>query len=139
VSERPDPKKAEQTAASDLQAGRDIYIGSITQIVNQSDAPQPAESPQISLSIDALVEQVRSLYRDKIQYMCGKMRFAESASSHHNLYTDVYILEELPHQRFANISERVRDFDPTADDFDPTADDFDHFTWAKCVTNECLG
>ena len=116
MNERLDPKKAEQTAASDLQAGRDIYIGSITQIVNQSDAPQPAESPQISLSIDALVEQVRS-YRDKIQYECGKMQFINRQVPINNLYTDVYILEHIPHQHFADISARVRDFDPTADDF----------------------
>jgi len=117
VSDRPESKKAELTAASDLQAGRDIYIGSITQIVNQSDPPKPAESPQISLSIDALVEQVRSLYRDKIRYECGKMQFINRQVPIDNLYTDVYILEDIPHQRFADISERVRDFDPTADDF----------------------
>jgi predicted NACHT family NTPase len=118
VSECPDPKKAEQTAASDLQAGRDIYIGNITQIVNQGDAPKPVEPPQNNLPIGTLVEQVRSLYRNKIQYECGKMRLLNRQVLIDNLYTDVYILEELPHQRFADISDRVRNFDPTADDFE---------------------
>ena len=91
MSDRPESKKAELTAASDLQAGRDIYIASITQIVNQSDAPKPAESPQINFSIDALVEQARSLYHDKIQYQCGTMQLLDV--SHpvdlDNLYVDV--------------------------------------------------
>jgi predicted NACHT family NTPase len=120
VNDRPDPKKAEQTAASDLQAGRDIYIGSITQIVNQSDPPKPAESPQISLSIDALVEQVRSLVCDKIQEQCGIMRLLDI--SHRvgldELYVDVNILDDIPNQRWARITDRLQDFDPTADEFE---------------------
>lgn len=120
MNDRPDPKKAEQTAASDLQAGRDIYIGSITQIVNQSDAPKPAESPQISLSIDALVEQVRSQVCDKIQDQCGIMRLLDI--SHRvgldELYVDVNILDDIPNQRWARITDRLQDFDPTADEFE---------------------
>lgn len=120
MSDRPESKKAELTAASDLQAGRDIYIASITQIVNQSDAPKPAESPQINFSIDALVEQARSLYHDKIQYQCGTMQLLDV--SHpvdlDNLYVDVNMLDKIPSQRWARISDRLQDFDPTADEFD---------------------
>ncbi len=120
MSDRPESKKAELTAASDLQAGRDIYINSITQIVNQGDAPKPAESPQINLSIDALVEQARSLVCDKIQEQCGIMRLLDI--SHRvgldELYVDVNILDDIPNQRWARITDRLQDFDPTADEFE---------------------
>jgi len=120
VSDRPDSNPIQQTAASHLQADGDIYIGSITQIVNQSDAPKPAESPQISLSIDALVEQVRSLYRDKIQYECGTMQLLDVSHpvALDNLYVDVNMLDKIPSQRWVRISDRLQDFDPSADDFD---------------------
>ncbi len=120
MSERPDSKKAEQTAASDLQAGRDIYIGNITQIVYQGDSPKPAESPQNNLPIDALVEQVRSRVYDKIQHQCGTMQLLDI--SHRvgldELYVDVNILDDIPSQRWARISDRLQDFDPTADEFE---------------------
>jgi hypothetical protein len=38
MSDRPDSNPIQQTVASYLQAGGDINIGSITQIVNQGDA-----------------------------------------------------------------------------------------------------
>jgi predicted NACHT family NTPase len=120
VSDHPETKKAEQTAASNLQAGRDIYIDSITLIHNLSDAPKPAELPQINLSIDALVDQVRAQVYDKIQHQCGIIQLLNI--SHlvdlDNLFVNVNILDEIPSQRWAKISAHLKDFNPSADEFD---------------------
>jgi predicted NACHT family NTPase len=66
--------------------------------------------------IDELVQEVRSLYRDKIQYDCGEMKLLNRQVSIDDLYTDVYILEDIPKLRSLDISERMQGFDPIADD-----------------------
>jgi len=35
-----------------------------------------------------------------------------------NLYVDVNMLDKIPSQRWVRISDRLQDFDPSADDFD---------------------
>jgi predicted NACHT family NTPase len=70
--------------------------------------------------IDALVQKVRALCRDKIQHQCGTMQLLDV--SHpvdlDNLYVDVNILEDIPSQRWERIADRQQDFDPTADNFE---------------------
>ncbi|HEY9600034.1 MAG TPA: NACHT domain-containing protein, partial [Allocoleopsis sp.] len=68
-----------------------------------------------SSDIDELVQEVRSLYRDKIQYDCGEMKLLNRQVPINDLYTDVYILEDTPKLRSLNISERMQGFDPIAD------------------------
>ena len=67
-------------------------------------------------SIDELVQEVRSLYRSKIQFDCGQIRFLNRQVPIDDLYTKVYILEDIPKLRSLDISERMQGFDPTADD-----------------------
>ncbi len=66
--------------------------------------------------IDELVREVRSLYRSKIQYDCDKIQFLNRQVSIDDLYTKIYILEDIPKLRSLDISERMQGFDPTADD-----------------------
>ncbi len=66
--------------------------------------------------IDELVREVRSLYRDKIQYDCGQMQLLNRQVPIDDLYTDVYILEDIAKLRSLNISERMQGFDAIADD-----------------------
>ena len=70
--------------------------------------------------IDTLVEQVRSLYRDKIQEQCGTLRLLDIARrvGVDNIYIDVNILEEITSQRWLEISDLVQGFNPDADEFD---------------------
>lgn len=77
----------------------------------------PDDSEQ---DISALVQEVRSLCRDKIQHQCGTMQLLDVPHpvKLDNLYVDVNILEDIPSQRWAMISDRLEDFDPTADNFD---------------------
>jgi len=75
------------------------------------DVPQHPEK-----SIDELVQEVRSLYRSKIQYDCDKIQFLNRQVPIDDLYTKVYILEDIPKLRSLDISERMQGFDPTADD-----------------------
>src|SRR5919199_5387130 len=65
--------------------------------------------------IDELVQEVRSLYHDKIEYDCGEMQLLNRQVPIDDLYTDVYILEDTPKLRSLNISERMQGFDPIAD------------------------
>jgi len=76
------------------------------------------EKKQDTNEIDALVQEVRSRIHDKILNDCGKMPLRNQQVTIDNLYTDVYILEDVPKQRFADISQRLRDFDSTADRFE---------------------
>ncbi len=83
----------------------------------QQDESEPVEKLQNKGSdIDELVREVRSLYRDKIQYDCGQMQLLNRQVSIDDLYTDVYILEDIPKLRSLDISERMQGFDPIADD-----------------------
>ena len=78
-------------------------------------------SPSVETSnIDVLVQNVRSLYRDKIQYQCGTMQLLDVSHPVEldSLYVDVNILEDMPSQRWERIADRLKDFDPTADKFD---------------------
>src|SRR5919199_364088 len=79
----------------------------------ESEAPNNKQSN--SSEIDELVQEVRSLYRDKIQYDCGEMQLLNRQVPIDDLYTDVYILEDTPKLRSLNISERMQGFDPIAD------------------------
>ena len=67
-------------------------------------------------SIDELVREVRSLYGSKIQSDCDKIPFLNRKVPIDDLYTKVYILEDIPKLRSLDISERMQGFDPTADD-----------------------
>ncbi len=67
-------------------------------------------------SIDELVRDVRSLYGSKIQSDCDKIPFLNRKVPIDDLYTKVYILEDIPKLRSLDISERMQRFDPTADD-----------------------
>ncbi|MBD2180296.1 NACHT domain-containing NTPase [Planktothrix sp. FACHB-1355] len=88
--------------------------------MNQGDAPKPVESPQNNLPIAVLVEQARLQVYDKIQHQCGTIQLLNI--SHlvdlDNLFVNVNILDEIPSQRWAKISDHLKDFDPSADEFD---------------------
>jgi predicted NACHT family NTPase len=85
---------------------------------SHSDASTDTTSGVETPDIDVLVQKARSRLYDKIQFDCGKMQLLNRQVPIDNLYTDVYILEDIPHQHFVDISERVQDFDPSADDFE---------------------
>jgi DNA-binding CsgD family transcriptional regulator len=84
---------------------------------SETDA-EPTQKKQDTNEIDALVQEVRSRIHDKILNDCGKMPLRNQQVTIDNLYTDVYILEDTPQQRVAEISQRLRDFDPTDDRFE---------------------
>ncbi|MBD1807451.1 NACHT domain-containing protein [Microcoleus sp. FACHB-SPT15] len=65
--------------------------------------------------IDELVQEVRSLYHDKIEYDCGQMQLLNRQAPIDDLYADVYVLEDIAKLRSLNITERIQGFDPSAD------------------------
>ena len=78
--------------------------------------PESAEKEQEQgTDIDKLVREVRSRCCDKIQYDCGEMQLLNRQVPIDDLYTDVYILEDIPKLRSLDISERMQGFDPIAD------------------------
>lgn len=80
--------------------------------------PEAESSHHNGIDIDALVQQVRQHCHDRIQYQCGKIKLLgiPQPVELDDLYINVNILEDIPSQRCSNISERIRNFDPTADD-----------------------
>lgn len=83
-----------------------------------SQAAQEKKQQDSALDIDALVREVQLCIHHKILNDCGKMPLRNQQVTIDNLYTDVYILEDTPNQRVADISQRLRDFDSTADRFE---------------------
>ncbi|HAZ47289.1 MAG TPA: hypothetical protein DCZ55_23255 [Cyanobacteria bacterium UBA11371] len=66
------------------------------------------------------VPQVRSQRYKKIKDQCGTMRMLDISQpiSISNIYTDVYILEEIACQQWRDISDLAQGFNPDSDDFD---------------------
>ncbi|MFB2980827.1 NACHT domain-containing protein [Microseira sp. BLCC-F43] len=66
------------------------------------------------------VPQVRSQRHKKIKDQCATMRMLDISQpiSISNIYTDVYILEEIACQQWRDISDLAQDFNPDSDDFD---------------------
>jgi predicted NACHT family NTPase len=84
------------------------------------EAIAPPTSQQESLEIDTLVQQVRQHCHDKIQTLHGKMQLLDISQpiDLDRLYVDVNILEQITSQRWLEITDLVRGFNPTADNFD---------------------
>ncbi|MBW4640248.1 MAG: NACHT domain-containing protein [Gloeocapsa sp. UFS-A4-WI-NPMV-4B04] len=81
--------------------------------------PEAELSHNDGIDIDALVQQVRQQYHDRIQYQCGKMLLVNKLEVDlDDLCVDINILKDIPSQRYSNIFEKSRDFDPTSDDHD---------------------
>ena len=76
--------------------------------------------PPNCLDIDALVQKVRQHCKDKIQMLHGKMQLLDISQpiDLDRLYVDVNILEQITSQRWLEISDLLRGFNPTTDDFD---------------------
>jgi len=70
--------------------------------------------------LDALVQRVRSLRHEKIQYQCGTMRMLDIAQpvAIADIYTDVNVLEEITSQQWREISDLLQSFNPESDNFD---------------------
>ncbi len=68
----------------------------------------------------ALVQKVRRHCYDKIKQLYGKMQLLDISQpiDVDNLYVDVNILEQLANQRWLEISDLLRGFNPAADNFD---------------------
>lgn len=72
---------------------------------------------KVDLNIDALVQEVRQHYHDRIQHQCGKMLLVNKLEVDLDyLCVDINILKDIPSQRYSNIFEKTRNFDPTSDD-----------------------
>ncbi|MBD1899843.1 NACHT domain-containing NTPase [Trichocoleus sp. DQ-A3] len=82
--------------------------------------PTPEEQKQDTSEIDALVQKVRSLRRQKIRDQCGTMRMLDisQAIALTDIYTEVNILEEILCQQWREISDLLQEFNPESDDFD---------------------
>jgi predicted NACHT family NTPase len=129
--------------AVNLGEGQDIHVGDrtyqgadaqtireiIRSILQELQFPTPPATSQgilpplaekDQLSVDELVQQVRSLYREKIQHQCGTMQLLDVSHPVEldNLYVDVNILETIPSQHWLDITKRLQDFDPSAYSFD---------------------
>jgi DNA-binding CsgD family transcriptional regulator len=70
--------------------------------------------------LDALVQRVRSLRHEKIQYQCGTMQMLDITQPVYiaDIYTDVNILEEITSQQWREISDLLQSFNPESDNFD---------------------
>jgi predicted NACHT family NTPase len=81
---------------------------------------QTGEQLENDPSIDALVQQVRQHCHDKIQLLHGKMQLLDISQpiDLEHLYVDVNILEQVTSQRWLEITDLLRGFNPTADNFD---------------------
>ena len=70
--------------------------------------------------LDELVRRVRSKRKHRIQDQCGKMKLLNISQrvDTDDLYVDVNVLRDIPSQRYTDISQLARGFDPTDNDFD---------------------
>ncbi|HAX79726.1 MAG TPA: histidine kinase [Cyanobacteria bacterium UBA11372] len=89
-------------------------------IETKLDSIPPQTPQQESLNIDTLVEQVRRRCHDKILLLYGKMQLLDISQpiDLDRLYVDVNILEQITSQRWLEITDLVRGFNPSADNFD---------------------
>jgi predicted NACHT family NTPase len=91
-----------------------------TQLPSEAAHNQAAEQLENDLNIDALVQEVRQRCHDKIQMLHGKMQLLDISQpiDLEHLYVDVNILEQVTSQRWLEITDLLRGFNPTADNFD---------------------
>jgi predicted NACHT family NTPase/DNA-binding CsgD family transcriptional regulator len=70
--------------------------------------------------LDALVQRVRSLRHEKIQYQCSTMRMLDIAQqlAISDIYTDVNVLEEITSQQWQEVSDLLQSFKPGLENFD---------------------
>jgi len=96
------------------------YIEQNPPIETKLDPIPPQTPPPESLDIDTLVEQVRQHCHDKILLLYGKMQLLDISQpiDLDRLYVDVNILEQITSQRWLEITDLVRGFNPSADNFD---------------------
>jgi predicted NACHT family NTPase len=81
---------------------------------------QTAEQLENDLNIDTLVQEVRQYCHDKILLLHGKMQLLDISQpiDLEHLYVDVNILEQVTSQRWLEITDLLRGFNPSADNFD---------------------
>ena len=96
------------------------YIEQNPPIETKLDSIPPQTPPPESLDIDTLVEQVRQHCHDKILLLYGKMQLLDISQpiDLDRLYVDVNILEQITSQRWLEITDLVRGFNPSNDNFD---------------------
>src|SRR5919202_4448442 len=76
----------------------------------ESEAPNNKQSN--SSEIDELVQEVRSLYRDKIQHLYSKIQLLNRQQIDvDKLYVDVYVLEKLASESYATIPDLLKGSD----------------------------
>lgn len=111
----------QQEVLRNVSVEGNLTLGDIHQNVVYAPADnsqKPSFLPIDERLMEEFVEEVREKYSARIEAECGKMSLLNQQVFIGDLYTDVYILEDIPSQRFIDVCDRVRDFDPTADDFD---------------------
>ncbi|GET44120.1 hypothetical protein MiSe_89460 [Microseira wollei NIES-4236] len=96
------------------------YIEQNPPIETKLDPIPPQTPQQESLDIDTLVEQVRRRCHDKILLLYSKMQLLDISQpiDLDRLYVDVNILEQITSQRWLEITDLVRGFNPSDDNFD---------------------
>lgn len=74
----------------------------------------PGETTRSALSLDDLVQQVRSQHRDTIQNQCGVLQLLDinRPVSIDDIYVDVNVLEEIASQQWFEIAE-LQNLEPT--------------------------
>ncbi len=80
-----------------------------------AEFPEPGEAVNTAhLSLDALVEQVRSQHRETIQNQCGILQLLDISHpvSLDDIYVDVNILEEIASQQWLEIAD-LQNLEPT--------------------------
>jgi len=84
-------------------------------------APEPDEQDRnISINIDALLQDIREKVRPSIQQRCGTMRVLDMTQpiGLGDIYTNVNILEKITGSRRLEIAELLQGFDPEIENFD---------------------
>jgi predicted NACHT family NTPase len=84
-------------------------------------APEAVEQDcNISINIDALVQDIREKVRPSIQQRCGTMRVLDMTQpiGLDDIYTNVNVLERITGRRRLEIAELLKGFDPLSDNFD---------------------
>ena len=73
-----------------------------------------------ALPLDTLVQTMRQRCHPNIQQQCGQMRLLDLAQPIEvsQLYVEVNILEQLPHQQWLEVADLRQEFNPEADDFE---------------------
>ncbi len=92
---------------------REVALDPPAESVDLTAETSPLDTELKSLSLDDLVERVRSQRQDKINYQCGVLQLLDIGRpiNLEQIYTDTYFLESIPNQQKLDVS--------TIDNFTP--------------------